>query len=1453
MSKYKIALPTIILFIALFQNIQMMEGQETMEPLWVQKMYGPQADVEEITALYEAYYRTHPFEKNRYTQDYKRWLRNISRDLTGAFNPNLSLAERAAIKSELKIFQKQSLRTQRNATSTWIGIGPYDWDHDAASRSYAPGAAHIYTVEQAPSDDNILYAGTATAGMWKSIDHGQSWNCITLDLMENRVYALDIHPTNPDIIVADLFDNIFISLDGGMNWSPTGNTTFQNLTMDVYDILFHRNSGNLIFAATSEGLYRSDDMGDNWTEVISNKTQEIEIHPTNDDVFYAIEQVGNNTGFYRSNNMGLTFTQQSNGWPTAGENRRAEIAVSADAPDKVFALLTGVVNGGSGLYGIYTSDDEGTNWAFNCCGPQPGGPADLNTVPPNINMMGWSDVGSDNGGQYYYDLALAVSPTNADSVFVGAVNMWVSSDGGQSFVCPSKWSHSYKPNYVHADIHDINFYENGELWIACDGGIFYSDDDAANMNRSMTGIEGSDFWGFGANYWSGNVMLGGAYHNGTLIKNENVYINDWACIDGGDGTGGYANVGIENRVYSNYNIKDLPADRTTPIPTRGYANKPYMHYVVGRSSQITFHPNNYSQQYFGKDTCIYITRDDHYTSEPLHCFGEAVADVEISSVNPDYIYVATFPSHWSEKKIYKTSDGGTNWTDITPSTAIFSSTRWLPYDLTLSDTDPEVIYMARVANSVATYDGQKIYKSSNGGVSWTNMTTAELDGEQLTNIVFQRGTQDGLWVGTRRTVYYKSANQSDWMLCNTDLPASTFSTKMVINYRTQTIKNATNRSVYEASLIDNVAPKALITVNKNHVRCARDTFYFSDYSAVSENSATWSWSFPGATYISSTTTRTPKVIYGNPGTYNVSLSVSDAYGSDAMTLNNFIEVESLCSVDTIPGQALQTITSGDYAQLNVGLLTNTFTISAWVKPDGIQPEYSSIFMSNDDQAGFNFKQNNLLGYHWPGGQWWWNSSLSVPSGEWSHVAMTVDPEGVTVYLNGVADRHTISLNQAVINSAYMASYRGWTSRNFIGELDEITIWNRTLSATEIREFIHLTREKEVPSDPTLFAYYQFNEADGNIFYDKKGSNHATAVGGSIRSMSLAPVGAGSSSTQIISAADTYNFLEEGVTLHLNTITNQPVVVSKINWTPHGNLPYDLISDKYYAIHDFSPQTDLIIDTLFIHDENLESNCSNNFIFHRTFNDVGNNWVGPVHPAERCESNTMYFSALSVNKKAQLAIGRYDGNFYVDETSTSLLDGRSWESAFDQLQTALHLAGLSDTIFVAQGLYVPRAYPRNCLNCSDLRQQTFNPRTGVTIMGGFPTFGSALHLRDWESYPTILSGRRTEDPALNVYHVVYVDDVSSSINMDGFYVKDGLANGISNLQKEGAALYCEGGIQLRDIEFSNHHAQMSLVFVNGEHADIQVMDSRLINSTTDSLKLNVDNQAKALFNFETTID
>ena len=152
-------------------------------PMWVQLMHRGEASVEEVRAAYEAHYAVHPFEKNRDTQHYKRWLRNVELPA-----PELSRA------------YLEAWAARGRVSGVWEEMGPWHYDPEVAMQFQvqSPGACHVYTVEQAPSDHQTVWCGTATAGAWKSSDHGAHWTLMSRDLPLTSVYSIAIHPEDPD-------------------------------------------------------------------------------------------------------------------------------------------------------------------------------------------------------------------------------------------------------------------------------------------------------------------------------------------------------------------------------------------------------------------------------------------------------------------------------------------------------------------------------------------------------------------------------------------------------------------------------------------------------------------------------------------------------------------------------------------------------------------------------------------------------------------------------------------------------------------------------------------------------------------------------------------------------------------------------------------------------------------------------------------------------------------------------------------------------------------------------------------------------------------------------------------------------------------------------------------------------------------------------------------------------
>jgi photosystem II stability/assembly factor-like uncharacterized protein/PKD repeat protein len=862
------------------------DAHKSQLPTWVQLMYSSDPDAGAVTDAYNAYYDGNEFVKSAHTQYYKRWLRELKQAVS-------SRGEEAYLQ------RSAALRAERGPTSAWQSIGPWDFDQEAASRSYAPGAAHVYTVEQAASNSNVLYAGTATTGLYRTTDHGQNWVPLTNDLLLTSIRAIEIDFTDEDVVYMGAKNALWKSTDGGANWSIIGDATFNSVSHSISDIVSDPSNNQVLFLASDQGLYRSIDGGANWSQLWTEECQEIEFHPTDNLIVYAIKQLGDKTEFYKSIDGGLTWVLKPTGWPNpiAGdEQKRTEISVTLADPNLVYALATGAANGGSGLYGIYVSTDVGETWTFRCCGAQPAGVPDAATNP---NMMAWADDGSDDGGQYYYDLAMDVSPTDANRINVAGVNQWISTDGGFTFTCPTKWSEPDEPGYVHADIHDIRYF-GSELWYACDGGIFYSTNEGDSSIRKMFGISGTDFWGFGTGYTDGNVMLGGTYHNGTLLKDNNVYVNDWLCTVGGDNVRGFVNFADSRKVYHDNGGSFLSGDRTVPLTGFGVGQLPNATYTVGVSSELAWDPRSPNIVYSGNGTSLYVSADGGGSFSSVYDFGEDVSSIEVAWTNSDVIYVCTYPGWWDVKHVWRTDDGGATWSDITPSNATLGGEDWVPYDIAVSSSDANILYLARTSQygDYPDLDGKQVFKTLDGGQNWQNISTATLNGEHPSNIMHHRGTQGGIYIGTRRTVYYINDALADWQLFNTDLPVSTFSTKLVPYYNEQKLRNGTNRSVWEVEFYENVAPSVQISADNLNLTCLNDTVHFYDHSALDLATASWSWTFTGGTPATSTV-QNPVVVYPNAGSYDVSLTVTDQYGTSTQAQVAFIEHQNIVTASPV--------------------------------------------------------------------------------------------------------------------------------------------------------------------------------------------------------------------------------------------------------------------------------------------------------------------------------------------------------------------------------------------------------------------------------------------------------------------------------------------------------------------------------------------------------------------------
>ncbi len=1109
-------------------------------PGWMNMMQAEAPNVQNILAAYKSYYENHPFQKNAYTQYFKRWMhwaRPYALPDGSLHIPTVT--EMTAQESSLRL-ARAGVHDRDDNTGDWTFLGPKQ-TFDVNGTTEVTWQTNIYSLDVAPSDPNILYAGGESGGLWRTTDKGLHWNLLTKAVLHGAFGAVKIHPTDPQTVYAATDGKIIKTTDGGQTWA----TVYTENSLWVNEFAIKADDGNIILAAADQGLLRSTDGGTTWTKLYTQQFWTVKSKPGTPGTFFAVRKNGTSADFMRSTDGGAIFAVSNGGWWVPGQNESvtgAIIAVCPSNPAKLYAYLCGSGSNLFGYVGVFVSNNNGVNWSNtqpqNAIGNNPTAYA----IPNHTNLM-YSDGAANGFDQGFYDMAIVVNPLNANELIAGGTSWFKSINGGQtwtalgSYVGGLAWSHPDMQALVAT---------GNDLWIATDGGLNYSTNFATTIIARMNGISGADLWGFDSG-WNEDVLVGGRYHNGNMAWHESFPAGKYYRMGGAESPTGYVNPGEARKTYfSDIGGKKLLGsflDGIADFPIGMSPNESYAYYA---NSEMVWDPRCWNIVYLGYENKIWKSTDGGTSYSVLYAFpGTAtntVYDIEIARADPQVMYCSQWDG--TDDRMWRTANGGQTWTQLTALPLPNNNDR---VKMAVSAENANVLWVAVTYGS----NGKKIYKSSNGGASWTNLTTTTLNNYRITNIMAQYGTDGGIYLGTGNGVFYRNNSMADWQLFSTGLPMSAETNRLKPFYKTGKIRNGCwGFGVWESDLFEPSAVIAQPMASSLTPACARDTVFFDDYSVVNHTGATWSWAFsPVPQFVDNVMARNPKVVFGAPGTYTALMTLNGAY-QKSLT----IQVSNECQADTIPGLAVTLGGNDDPGYIALpplNLTTNQLTITAWIKPDGIQTDYSSIFMNDGDAAGFDFlPDNNHLGYHWPGGQWWWDSGLTVPSGQWSYVAMVVTPTSISLYLNGVKATQNFTVPPVNFNSGIrLGSYKGWGGRYVKGNIDEVCVFNASLTQSQIRELMHLTKD---PAEiAQLLAYYQFNEMQGAAL-DKVGTRHASLVGNATRITATEPVGKGYSNRQNVVAGGVYTFGNTNLTLQFPTAGSRPngeLCASYINQSP----------------------------------------------------------------------------------------------------------------------------------------------------------------------------------------------------------------------------------------------------------------------------------------------------------------
>lgn len=861
------------------QNLQKPTPNEINNlPSWAQMMYSENPSIFIVDSLYRDYYSKNIFKKSFHTQFYKRWRRkylNFSDE--NGFIHEPSQAEMYQI--ELVYRKKQP----NSKSSNWSIVGPITNYQEAGEQG--SGQTNVYSVDQCLNNPSILYCGTEPGEVYKSTDEGFSWTLVSLnENFGSGVTAVEVHSTNPDIVFAGGNNGVFRSIDGGQSWT----NVLPNSNFGLNEILIHPTNDQVVFACTDKGLYRSTDGGTTWNMLFSNKTYDIKTNTADESILYIVRNnpIAIICEFLKSTDFGATWNVQSNGWFSSTDAARndggARLAVTPANPNRIYAYLIGEAKANDfGYIGVYRSDDGGTSWTL------PNGPVGGPYTTNHVNLaIGWADWTYHQG---FYNCALMASPNNPDEILVGGLNLYKSTDGGGTFTPVAGYVGG--PLSMHVDMQDFRAIGN-TAWVSTDGGIYRSNDFFnANYEFRMSGVHGSDYWGFGSG-WNEDVLVGGLYHNGNLAHHENYGPGNFLELGGGESPTGYVNPGQNQRTYfSDIAGKIIPLNLNDAITNAAFGMSPNESYWAAESSEMEFHPNCYSIAYIGKDNSIWKTTDAGASFNLLYSFGTNTANqikyIEISSSNPNVIYLNQQPSSGSNGIIWKTIDGGLTWTQLNKPSG--NSRRML---ISINPENENELWLGYPDGS----NGFKVYRTINSGQTWENLTSSILNNESVQALIHVAGTDGGIYIATNRSVYYRN-NQTQFQLVNSGLPLFTNGNILQPFYRDSKIRLATyGKGIWESGLNESPSyPIARAMVDKldQQVICEIDSFYFEDHSFLNHTNATWNWTFPTGSP-SNSNLRNPSVLFTQGGTHTAILQITDGNGNtDSDTIQVTVNYFSL--------------------------------------------------------------------------------------------------------------------------------------------------------------------------------------------------------------------------------------------------------------------------------------------------------------------------------------------------------------------------------------------------------------------------------------------------------------------------------------------------------------------------------------------------------------------------------
>ncbi|MFN4289484.1 MAG: PKD domain-containing protein [Permianibacter sp.] len=770
--------------------------------------------------------------------------------------------------------------SQMLAGETWEEMGPSSMLMGNWTMGRVSGRSNAIVPH--PSDESILYFGAAAGGVWKTINGGASWTPVFDQVGTLPIGAIHLESSNPNHVWVGTGDRngggcagyfgqgVFLSTDGGNSWQMRNGSGSSAMPLSIINSVAVQPNNNQVvlvggFGSCSStgnlqnaGLYRSIDRGGSWSLVLNGRVEDMFFVPGSSTVYAAVA----GSGVYRSLDGGANWNSVSSGLNASGT--RLRLAMAPSNPNILYAL-----NGAN----LYRTADGGASWQLR-----------------NSNAC---------EGQCTYNLALAVHPTQPDTILVGSIRYARSTNGGSNLsYLTTSWGSGQK---VHQDTHVLVYSRsNGNrFWVGSDGGIWRTDDGGSNYVNLNANLNVTQFYDIAVHPSNSDTIFGGAQDNSSSRRTTGDVWN--LTIVNGDGfmnvvdpsnsntvlQAGYPSGGYPNLYRS---LSGGAPGTFASLPRTGLSsgNFPWVTPLAAAGTQVFVASD---RVYRGTTSASSFSWTS--ISGALGSAVSVIAPLQRGAAYPTYVGT-------SGGAIYYSADAGAgsvSWSNVSGN---YAGGRVA--DIAIDAGNPQRVFVAR-----AGFGASRLYRSLTGGGNWTAVG-AGLPNVPANAVAIDPFDSNRIFVGTDIGVYESTDGGDSFTAFSTGLPLGIVVSDLEIDNDPYVLVAGTyGRGAWRAQLGGgggNQAP--LASFNHSVVGL---TANFVDTSTDPDGSiASRSWDFGDG---SSSTQANPSKSYASAGSYTVMLTVTDNLGSSAST-SKTVTVGAGC-----PGTTLNGSFSGSNGQTQI--------------------------------------------------------------------------------------------------------------------------------------------------------------------------------------------------------------------------------------------------------------------------------------------------------------------------------------------------------------------------------------------------------------------------------------------------------------------------------------------------------------------------------------------------------